>query len=58
MNIFKDIEEQVDRVLYEKLTEHLTGMVKDMVKDKISRIDITDYIDVEDLIDDTIAEEL
>ena len=58
MNIFKDIEEQVDRVLYEKLTEHLTDMVKDMVKDKISRIDITDYIDVEDLIDDTIAEEL
>lgn len=60
--VLSHIEEQIDSVidekLDEKLTEYLETTIRDYVRNRLIGIDVSDYVDVESIVEDVIAEEL
>ena len=56
--VLSHIEEQIDSVIDEKLTEYLETTIRDYVRTRLVSIDVSDYVDVESIVEDAIAEEL
>lgn len=56
--VLSHIEEQIDSAIDEKLTEYLETTIRDYVRNRLIGIDVSDYVDVESIVEDVIAEEL
>lgn len=50
------IEAQVDDILDEKITSCLEDYVRSMVEDKIERIDVSDYVDIEGIVESVLTD--
>jgi hypothetical protein len=52
----KRIEDQIDDILDEKITDCLEDYVRSVVEDKIERIEVSDYVDVEGIVESVLTD--
>ena len=51
------IESQVDDLLDMKIASYLEDYVRDMVKDKIRDIDVSDFVDIDSIVESVLVDE-